>query len=65
METRSLGLTLLAPRMLRNVHERVDVEGPKFVGAQFVLASPAGVGAVLTAIPIVGRREMDLEPQSA
>jgi hypothetical protein len=32
---------------------------------EFVMASPAGAGAVLTTIPIVGRRELELEPQSA
>ena len=29
------------------------------------LASPAGVVAVLTTVPIVGRHELELEPQSA
>jgi len=32
---------------------------------EFVLASPAGAGAVLTTIPIVGRLEADSESQSA
>ena len=32
---------------------------------EFAMASPAGVGDVLTTIPIAGRRELDLEPQSA
>jgi hypothetical protein len=29
------------------------------------LASPAAVGAVLTTIPIVGRRELESEPRTA
>jgi hypothetical protein len=32
---------------------------------EFVMASPAGLGAVLTTIPIVGRQELESEPRCA
>lgn len=67
--------------LLHAIYQRIVVAGRAFVSAELtpaayahglalalpevVMASPAGDGAALTTIPIVGRHELELEPQSA